>query len=73
MTEQEDWAAAIDPPSADDGPQQPVDWRLLEEAGHPVVPDGYEDDELAEAELVGPDELAQANLLPPEETDGDDT
>jgi hypothetical protein len=44
VTEQEDWAASIDPPSAEDGPQQPVDWRLLEEATHPVYADDYEDD-----------------------------
>jgi hypothetical protein len=44
MTEQEDWAASIDPPSADDGPQQPVDWRFLEKATHPVYADDYGDE-----------------------------
>lgn len=31
------------PPSASDGPQEPVDWRELEEEGHATLPEGGED------------------------------
>jgi hypothetical protein len=39
MTEVDPYAD-VSPPSPDDGPQEPVDWRELEEEGHPLLPEG---------------------------------
>jgi hypothetical protein len=46
--------AGVPPPSPDDGPQEPVDWRELEEATHPTIPDERED--LTPVDLVPIDE-----------------
>jgi len=41
MTEPDPYAD-VPPPSPSDGPQEPVDWRELEEEGHPTLPEGEE-------------------------------
>lgn len=43
-------SAQVTPPSPIDGPDEPVDWRELEEEGHPTLPGDANDDE-AEDEL----------------------